>query len=427
MTATTTVSGATAQPQAPASPGTALANSSSQPIAQAPIHKTPTPRLIRGLRNALIVILLFFCGMTIVATVAPEVGLGSASADISLGQKLRGARATLAEADRKASVAFLAPSIASANGEWTDYQATIDQVSTMLLLAAADRPGDTARLSTVQIQISEYRRSVDAAWTLAGTGSATGNAQYVEAGSKLSQPLATLATLSQESDSRIGKGTAFAFGQWAVVAGGIALASLLLSSFLVARRTHRVINIGLTAGLLLVLAAVALASTANNVVQQSLSDASTTSLVGARINADTRTTAELAKAAEDRMLLKPTLGESDWTQLNTSVVTQLETLTDVAEQDLQKTSWTKYTDAHAVLTAATTTAKDQGRTKTLEPLVSFSDSAKNLAELDATVATSTLASAQRMQLTLGIAACVAAILALFSSVWGLTRRLSEYV
>jgi hypothetical protein len=43
------------------------------------------------------------------------------------------------------------------------------------------------------------------------------------------------------------------------------------------------------------------------------------------------------------------------------------------------------------------------------------------------VATTTLTTAQRTQLPLGIAAFVAAVLALFSAVWGLNRRLAEYV
>ena len=72
-------------------------------------------------------------------------------------------------------------------------------------------------------------------------------------------------------------------------------------------------------------------------------------------------------------------------------------------------------------------AKAQGRTTTLTPLVAFSTSAKGLAGTDASVATTTLRDAQRTQLPLGIAASVAAVLALFSAVWGLSRRLAEYV
>ena len=49
------------------------------------------------------------------------------------------------------------------------------------------------------------------------------------------------------------------------------------------------------------------------------------------------------------------------------------------------------------------------------------------ASADAQVATSTLTTAQRTQLPLGIAASVAAVLALFASVAGLNRRLVEYV
>jgi hypothetical protein len=353
--------------------------------------------------------------------------LGTSVADITLGQQLRGARATLAEADRKASVAFLAPTTAASNGEWTGYQSTIDQVSGMLLRAAADYPGDADGLATVQTQISDYRRSVDAAWTLAGTGSAAGPSQFVAAGEKLDAPLQTLATLAQQSDTRVGTGPSWQIGPWAVAAGWVAVASLLLGSLLVARRSHRVINIGLGAGLLLVLAAAGLASQANTVVQQSLTDVTTSSLAAARINADTRTTAELAKAAEDRTLLVTSRGNADWRQLSTAMTTMLTTIPDASEKRSQTTLWTAYTTAHSSVTVTAENAKAQGRTTTLTPLVAFTDAAKGLASSDAQVATSTLTTARRTQLPLGIAASLAAVLALFASVAGLNRRLVEYV
>ena len=419
----------TAQQQAATAQGASTTVVPTRPTSTAPtmVHTTPTPRLIRGLRNALVIILTLFAGLTVVATVAPEMALGSSAADISLGQQLRGARATLAEADRKASVAFLAPTAATTGSEWNDYQSTIDQVSSMLLRAAADHPGDSDELATVQTQISDYRRSVDAAWTVAGTGSAAGGSQFVAAGTKLDAPLQTLASLAQESDSRVGQGPSWQIGPWSVAAGWIAVASLVMSAFLVARRSHRVLNVGLTAGLLLVIGAATLASNANTVVQQSLTDVTTTSLAAARIHVDTRTTAERAKAAEDRTLLQPALGDAAWTKLSTSMTAMLATLPDPSERDSQTSLWNSYVTVHTALQPSAANAKSAGRTTTLTPLVAFSDQAKGLADADAGVATSTLTNAQRTQLPLGIGASVAAVLALFSAVWGLSRRLAEYV
>jgi hypothetical protein len=427
VSATPTRTAPAVQPTRAPTPGATMVPTRAESAAPAPVHAAPTPRLLRGLRNALIAVLLLFSGLTVVATVAPEMALGTSVADITLGQQLRGARATLAEADRKASVAFLAPATAASNGEWTDYQSTIDQVSAMLLRAAADHPDDADELATVQTQISDYRRSVDAAWTLAGTGSAAGPSQFAAAGTKLDAPLQTLAGLAQESDTRVGTGPSWQLGPWAVAAGWIAVTSLLLGAVLVARRSHRVINIGISAGLLLVLAAAALAGQANTVVQQSLTDVTTSSLAAARINADTRTTAELAKAAEDRTLLVTSRGNAGWTQLSTAMTTMLAAIPDPAEQSAQTTLWTAYTTAYSTVSVTAQNAKAQGRTTTLTPLVAFTDAAKGLASTDAQVATSTLTTAQRTQLPLGIAASVAAVLALFASVAGLNRRLVEYV
>ena len=427
MSATPTRTAPAVQPTSTPTPGATMVPTRAESAAPAPVHATPTPRLLRGLRNALIAVLLLFSGLTVVATVAPEMALGTSVADITLGQQLRGARATLAEADRKASVAFLAPATAASNGEWTDYQSTIDQVSAMLLRAAADHPDDADELATVQTQISDYRRSVDAAWTLAGTGSAAGPSQFAAAGTKLDAPLLTLASLAHESDTRVGTGPSWQLGPWAVAAGWIAVTSLLLGAVLVARRSHRVINVGISAGLLLVLAAAALASQANTVVQQSLTDVTTSSLAAARIHADTRTTAEQAKAAEDRTLMVTSRGNAGWTQLSTAMTTMLATIPDPAEQSAQTTLWTAYTTAYSTVSVTAQNAKAQGRTTTLTPLVAFTDAAKGLAAQDAQVATSTLTTAQRTQLPLGIAASVAAVLALFASVAGLSRRLVEYV
>jgi hypothetical protein len=427
VSATPTRTAPAVQPTSTPTPGATMVPTRAESAAPAPVHATPTPRLLRGLRNALIAVLLLFSGLTVVATVAPEMALGTSVADITLGQQLRGARATLAEADRKASVAFLAPATAASNGEWTDYQSTIDQVSAMLLRAAADHPDDADELATVQTQISDYRRSVDAAWTLAGTGSAAGPSQFAAAGTKLDAPLQTLATLAQESDTRVGTGPSWQLGPWAVAAGWIAVTSLLLGAVLVARRSHRVINVGISAGLLLVLAAAALASQANTVVQQSLTDVTTSSLAAARIHADTRTTAEQAKAAEDRTLMVTSRGNAGWTQLSTAMTTMLATIPDPAEQSAQTTLWTVYTTVYSTVSVTAQNAKAQGRTTTLTPLVAFTDAAKGLAAQDAQVATSTLTTAQRTQLPLGIAASVAAVLALFASVAGLNRRLVEYV
>ena len=424
--ATATAPAPSAPSAAATAPSAAVATTRTVPAPPVLVHPTPTPRLLRRLRNALVATLLLFTSLTVVATVAPELALGSSAADIALGQQLRGARATLVEADRKASVAFLAPQAAGSSGEWADYQSTIDQVSSMLLRAAADQPGDADRLASVQTQISDYRRSVDAAWTIAATGSAAGGSEFVAAGTKLDAPLQTLAALAQQSDARVGTGPSWQVGPWALAAGWVAVATLVLGAVLVARRSHRVLNIGLSAGLLLVLAAVVLAGQANGVVQQSLTDVTTSSLASARVNADTRMIAEQAKAAEDRTLLQTSRGDAEWAQLSSRLTTTLGTLPDASERNAQTTAWTAYTSAHASVTPTSATAKAQGRTTTLVPLVAFTHAAKGLADANASVAISTLTTAQRTQLPYGIIASVAAMLALFASVSGLNRRLAEY-
>lgn len=406
----------------------------SAPAASALVYPTPTPRVLRALRNVVIAGLLLFAVLTIGGTVAPELALGTARDDATYGMQLRNARATLAEADRRASVAFLEPATAAGSGEWTTYQATLDTVSSMLVRAAAQHPGDADRLATVQTQVNDYRRTVDAAWTKAATDATGGGTAYAATTTKLTEPLATLATLAQDSDARLGSGPLWMAGYGAVIAGWLALVVLIVGSVVIARRTRRVLNIGLAVAVVLVGVALSLASTANGLVQQSLLDVRTTTLVQARSSADTRALAEQAKATEDRTILTGSTSTAAWDALNAAVTSAIKALPDEDQQTKQEGLWTAYTAAHQALppsasasATANAAARAQARGTVLSALTSFVQSAESLSDSSATAATDSLSSVKSQQLPYGIVASVLALLAIVAALWGITRRLTEYV
>lgn len=416
------------QQSTPPTPGSTVATTalgSSTP--PAPIYGTATPRLLRMIRNVVIGALLLFAGLTIVGTIAPGVALGSARDEVTFGMELRNARATLAEADRRASVAFLDPKAATASGEWTTYESTLDKVSSQLVLAAAQHPGDAGSLAQVQTQVSDYRRAVEAARTVAATDASTAGTQYAATSSKLAAPLTTLATLAQSSDDRVGAGPVWSVGIWAVVAAWVALVVLVIASVLIARRTRRVLNVGLVVGVVLVGVALSLVSTANGMVQQSVSDVRTTSLESARIHADTRALAEQAKAAEDRSLLSAGSGSNDYAQATTTLESFLNALPDPVVKTTQIGLWQSYTTAHQALPSSLAEAKAQARSTTLKTLTAFVNQAQGLAAADTTAATDALSTAQKGQLPIGITASLLCLLAIVAALWGITRRLAEYV
>jgi hypothetical protein len=391
------------------------------------MYGTSTPRLLRAIRNVVIGALLLFAGLTIVGTIAPGVALGSARDEVTFGMDLRNARATLAEADRRASVAFLDPKAATASGEWTTYESTLDTVSSQLVLAAAQHPGDAGSLAQVQTQVSDYRRAVEAARTVAATDASTAGTQYAAASSKLAAPLATLAALAQGSDDRVGAGPVWSVGIWAVAAAWVALVVLVIASVLIARRTRRVLNIGLVVGVVLVGIALSLVSTANGMVQQSVNDVRTTSLASARIHAETRALAEQAKAAEDRSLLSAGSGSSDFSRATTTLETSLNALPDDGEKTAQTGLWQAYATAHQALPSTLAEAKVQARSTTLTALTAFVDKAQGLAAADTTTATAALSTAQQGQLPIGIVASLLCLIAIGAALWGINRRLTEYV
>ncbi len=427
MTNQTATAQAVQQPT-PQAPGSTVATTpAGSPAAQAPMYTTSTPRLLRGIRNVVITVLLLFAGLTIVGTIAPDLALGSARDEVRFGMDLRTARATLAEADRRASVAFLNPAAATAAGEWTTYESTLDQVSSQLVLAAAQHPGDAQALATVQTQVSDYRRAVEAARIVATTDASAGGTQYAATSSKLTTPMTTLVSLAQASDARVGTGYVWSVGIWAVVAAWVALAVLVIASVLIARRTRRVLNVGLVVGVVLVGVALSLVSTANGMVQQSVNDVRTTSLASARLHADTRALAEQAKAAEDRSLLSAGTGSSDFSQASTTLESSLNALPDASEKTGQSALWQAYVTAHKALPSTPAEAKAQARATTLTALTAFVDKAKNLAAEDTQKATDALSTAQQGQLPIGIVASLLCLLATGAALWGITRRLTEYV
>ena len=408
--------------------GSSLATTAkASPTPSAPMYATSTPRLLRMIRNVVIGALLLFAGLTIIGTIAPGVALGSARDEVTFGMELRNARATLAEADRRASVAFLDPKAAATTGEWATYESTLDKVSSQLVLAAAQHPGDATALAAVQTQVSDYRRAVEAARTVAVTDASSGGTQYAATAAKLAPPLASLATLAQSSDARVGSGAVWSVGIWAVVAAWLALVVLVLASVLIARRTRRVLNLGLVVGVVLVGIALFLVSTANGMVQQSVTQVRTTSLTSARIHADTRALAEQAKAAEDRSLLSAGSGSNDYAQAATTLESFLVQLPDQAERTKQTDLWRAYTTAHQALSSSLTEAKAQARSTTLTPLTAFVDQAQTASDTNASDAGTALGRAQDSQLPMGIIASLLCLLATGAALWGITRRLTEYV
>lgn len=390
-------------------------------------YGTSTPALLRGIRSVVISVLLLFAGLTIVGTIAPDVALGSARDEVGYGMELRNTRATLAEADRRASVAFLDPAAAAAAGEWTAYESTLDSVSQMLVLSASQHPVDATALALVQLQINDYRRAVETAHTTATTDAAAGGTRYAATSSKLVSPMDTLSALAQASDSRVGSGLAWAVGTWAVIAAWVALGVLLVSSVLIARRTRRVLNLGLVIGIVLVGLALTMVSTANGMVRQSLADVRTTSLAAARIHADTRTLAEQAKAAEARTLLVAGSGTADWNQSSATLAATLGSLPDPTAKATQTTQWQVFLTAHGALPTSSSEAKAQARSTTLKPLTAFVETAARFSAIDQATALQALTDARKGQLPIGIFASSLGLLAIIAALWGITRRLAEYV
>ncbi len=413
------------------SPGVAVATRPSgknvTPPADGP-KRAPsnTPRVMSAWRTLVVVLLVLFTGLTLFGTAYPAYTLSASISDVQQGQRLRLASAAVAEADQIAADAFLDPPAAA--GELSQFQTRLDQATHMLIEAAAASPADASRLGDVQQQVSDYRRAVESAWAQAATGQ-SGASSFIAAGDRLKEPETTLSALAADADSRVTTGLSGRFGDWAVVAGWVALVALIGACVVMAQRTRRVVNLGLAAAVGLVLIGVLVVGAQNDTVAKNTTMVTSTTLLSGRAAAEAQTSAFQAKAAESRTYLGSTTGAADWSSADQRVKNSLTMLT-YSLSSTPSTQWAAYTAAHAAIQPSNPNAKALGRSTgaggTLGPLRTFTSTMGQLADSQAADAVSSLRTARSPLAGIAWVSTLAGLLAAAAATMGITRRLSEY-
>lgn len=406
---------ATAAPSTPtggpgtAAPGSALATSpatstTTKAADHAPVSGRNTPRLLAQLRGAVIVTSLLFAVLCLVGTALPYGSLSGARADIEQGQRLRVAQAGLARAQALAAEA----ADPRTNGDVAAFTAQADAVTAQLVAAAAAIPADADQVATVASQVGAYRGAVAVALAQrTGTDASKAQAGVAAANAAVSTTAgAGLSALTNAADTRLPNRFSTTFVPLIVAAAIVALLTAVAAATLLALRTRRVINLGLTGAVLALLLALGLAFTAAASVTGAANVTDGLVLAQARTAVEVQTAAEQARTAQ----LAGTANGKGWSELSTTVRKQLELMGSGSAS----AAW---------LRAETAQSKgDLAGTRTAIDAMT----AAAAAEAASNSAVAVGAVAFDKVLAYGISASALALVAAALASWGLTQRLNEY-
>ncbi len=369
-----------------------------------PVSGRNTPRVLGRLRIAVLVTSLALAILSVVGTVVASSALSGAALDIDEGQRLRTAQAELARAQSYA-VEAADPRV---KADPTLFRSQIDSVYSSLVATAAVNPDDASMLTAVAADVSTYRAAVEAGLALRTTTESTKAQMAVDAanttlnGSAVKQVGALIA----RADARLPGRFSSVFTPVLLGVGALAVLAAAASAVVLALRTRRVINLGVTVALIALLIATGLAWSGASAAAATTSAAQGFVLSSARSAVEVQALAERGRVAQLR-------GSSDgqvWSFLAEEITTRVTGI-----------GWPSVTTAWSGVEAAvakgdlagTRTAIDALATATREVADASTPAVRAGGSVDAA-------------LGYGVGAAVLSLLAALLGWWGLTTRLNEY-
>ena len=276
---------------APTATATAAPRTTTQPtramlpvkkVAPLPIPHMSGPRLFQVMRVGLVVWTLVSMVLCLASVLASQSHQESSAGALIHAQDLRDLRSEVSQAQAMALTSMLDPQGTSGKNLWNLYGESRTRVDLLLLGSAASAAhpadlGDVANaLRTWQENLAVIHNDLSQQGVLDGNATTTITTNYTAVITAITAELH--ATASQESSS-----TPFiVLSILASVLGGLGFVVVLVVT---ARRSHRVINVGLSIGLLAIIAAiVAVGIYANNSGQISNTDSNLADLSQSQSN-----------------------------------------------------------------------------------------------------------------------------------------------
>lgn len=315
-------------------------------------RRVSTPRALRWWTFGTALACAVFALTTMITMFGASSSATHASDDAEQLIRIQTIRTNLLRADALATNAFLAGGLEKAN-QRTAYDTALQDTSVLITNAAAAQPADREALAELNTAVTRYAAAMEQARANNRQGFPVGAAYLSRASDELrSTALPLLDNLVTANESRASQQLRSLDNAWFEVIGLACLIVLLVAMVWVARRFRRVLNLGLLAAALLVLATwivggALLATARTSAADLRDGDLRTISLVG-----QIRTAGNEAKVQESLRLIAQGSGsshEKSW-QESSDTVTRL---TDSLDGDAAQlgTKWRAYADAHDAVAA----------------------------------------------------------------------------
>ena len=282
--------------------------------------------------------------------------LGRAGATTDQVVRVQSIYADILRADADATNAFLVGGLED-SAQRADYEAALKRAAETIATAAAAQPADGAALAALNAALQDYAGLVERARAENRQGMPIGNTYMTSASAGLrAAAVPPLEALLQANAERSRGELSMAGSSWpTLVTGAVAVLVLALVGLWLARRTHRYLNIGVTAATIAVLGGLIAGIVIFGGIAADARKVSTNQLAGTLALTSARTAAFDARANESLGLIRrgqAGVNETAWAKNDATVTTNLSALGGVTwfggtgSASALSQAWTAYQKAH---------------------------------------------------------------------------------
>lgn len=310
--------------------------------------KTATPVLIARARNTLVILTLFFAVLSGMIMISASGESADAAAAVAQSARLRGIAISLSQAEQIVSDQVLA-----GTADTGELDKVTDQAVADLVAASAASPDQANDLAGIAVVVTNYR-------SVAGSVLRQNDpitSDVTVAGSGLASSRNQLNELADRSDANAVELRNSGPSAFAAVVGWLVVAAAIVAMITTARRTHRVINVGLLLGAVLM----SFSSILMGINATAASAETSGALARGRLLALSEMAVRQTKAYESLLFLdRYTSIESDYRDASFEAESYLLDLDDPDTFAL----WKEFKTQHSSVTPGTEAAKELGTSAT---------------------------------------------------------------
>lgn len=398
------------------------------PNSRLPARNPSTPKLMLGMMTLCVVLVALFTAVAVVSLAGARSELSGAGRSVDELGRVYAIQTELLRADAAAAHGLLT---VTAETDPRSSEA-LGHARVLVVEAAEAEPRDSDALAEVNRRLDDYVAALERARMAAGTPAAA--TALGEAGDRLrSEVIPPLTELTSENSQRVAAQTRGFPGYLLVATGVLAVAALLALTVLAAIRFRRVLNLGILAAIVLVIASIAVSGTVLLRTHEGVNDTGRRAIPVLGTTAEARTHGYDAHAQEALVVLAQNsspAAQEPWDTAAAETAQALERPVLRNQHPDLHTQWAAYEGAHDVVREHALAGRwDAARSAAVE-------SGRVFAEFDAAAAavmTDTAATVQqelsqpRLRLLQGaVLSALAGLAAVTCMVTGLRPRLREY-